>query len=161
MAFIKQIPYARNKNKYDLASVFIDNCGTCGTKHALLKELAIENSQPQVKLILCLFKMNKHNTPVISEILSKNNLDYILEVHSYLKIGSQVLDCTFPNSKSLLFIDDIISETEIESHQITDFKVNFHKKYLGQWLDNQSSLSIPFQELWQIREACIEKLSSQ
>ncbi|HET7819119.1 MAG TPA: hypothetical protein VFL70_07400, partial [Bacteroidia bacterium] len=42
-AFIQQLPYGRNLNKNNLASLFIDNCGTCSTKHALLKTLADEN----------------------------------------------------------------------------------------------------------------------
>ena len=35
--FVSQLPYGRNQNKNNLLTVFTDNCGTCSTKHALLK----------------------------------------------------------------------------------------------------------------------------
>ena len=73
--FIKQLPYGRNNNKNDLTSLFFDNCGTCSTKHALLKSLAIEQFQDDVKLNLGIFKMNGQNTPAIRQTLMKHNLD--------------------------------------------------------------------------------------
>ena len=49
-------------------------------KHAVqrmqLKELAIENSYPQIRLMLGLFKMNKRNTPTISNIIFKSWFKY-------------------------------------------------------------------------------------
>ena len=42
--FIKELAYGRNADKNNLTSVFMDNCGTCSTKHALLKRLADENN---------------------------------------------------------------------------------------------------------------------
>jgi hypothetical protein len=48
LLFIRQIPYGRNPDKYNLASVFTDNFGTCSTKHALLKRLADENNFEKV-----------------------------------------------------------------------------------------------------------------
>ncbi|MFN6341326.1 MAG: hypothetical protein ACK4Y6_02890, partial [Bacteroidota bacterium] len=42
--FVRQLAYGRNADKNNLTSVFTDNCGTCSTKHALLKKLADENN---------------------------------------------------------------------------------------------------------------------
>ncbi len=61
--FIKELAYGRNPDKVNLVSVFTDNCGTCSTKHALLKRLADENNFETVKLIVGLFKMNKNSRP--------------------------------------------------------------------------------------------------
>ena len=66
--FIRNLPYRRNLNKDNLATVFIDEYGTCSTKHALLKILAEENNQPHFKLILGIFKMNGINTPKIKSV---------------------------------------------------------------------------------------------
>lgn len=159
--FVKQIPYGRNNNKHDIACVFKDLKGTCSTKHALLKTLAMENGQDAVKLILCLFKMNSKNTPAINEILSQHNLEYIPEAHNYLHVCGKIIDCTFPGSSNHSFINDIISETDIQPEQVTSYKVNFHKAFLQKWLNEQDDLSISFETLWQIREACIAKLSSR
>jgi hypothetical protein len=60
--YIKHLPYGRNNNKYNLASLFTDKCGTCSTKHAVLKQLALENNCTDVQLMLVLFKMNTINT---------------------------------------------------------------------------------------------------
>ena len=158
ITFIRQLPYGRNKDKRDLTTLFNDGFGTCSTKHAVLKELAVENSFSQIKLMLALFKMNKYNTPAISKILLKENLEYIPEAHNYLKIENSIVDCTFPNSFRLNFINDLITETEIESNQIGDYKVSFHKQYLKTWLLQKSSLTISLQNLWIIREKCIAAL---
>jgi thiol-disulfide isomerase/thioredoxin len=72
--FVRQIAYGRNSDKNNLTSVFADNCGTCSTKHALLKRLADENKFENVKLMVGLFKMNKQNTPEISATLKKKSI---------------------------------------------------------------------------------------
>ncbi len=160
MQFTRQLPYGRNNNKYNLLTVFDDNCGTCSTKHALLKTLAVENDQPNVKLVLGLFKMNKFNTPKVISLLIKNNLDHIPEAHNYLKIDDEIIDCTNLNSGPGDFVNDLISEQEIQPAQITGFKVALHKAYLQEWLPKQPGLAISFSELWQIREECIAALST-
>lgn len=109
--------------------------------------------------MLGLFKMNKHNTPLIAGILQQEGLTYIPEAHNYLKIGTTIIDCTFPGSYNTGFIKDIMIETEINPHQITDHKIRFHKDHLEKWL-KASSLPFSLQELWQIREHCIAALGT-
>jgi len=159
--YIKQIPYGRNENKKDVSTVFTDYRGTCSSKHALLKELCIENSKQGFKLMLCLFKMNSRNTPSITSILNEHNLDHIPEAHNYLKVGTQIIDCTFPKTTLNLSKDEIILEMEISPDQITDFKVNYHKAYLQKWLKEQPLLTISFEQLWEVREASIASFSMQ
>ena len=157
--FIKQLAYGRNADKNNLATVFTDNCGTCSTKHALLKRLADENEFEKVKLIVGLFKMNKKNTPQVSSTLQKYNLEYIPEAHCYLKFEDQIIDLTKLNSKPTDFLDELIEEIEILPEQITDFKVNYHKNYLASWLDKNKQINLSLNDLWKIREECIQKLS--
>lgn len=157
--FIKQLAYGRNADKNNLATVFTDNCGTCSTKHALLKRLADENEFEKVKLIVGLFKMNKKNTPQVSSTLQKYNLEYIPEAHCYLKFEDKIIDLTKLNSKPTDFLDELIEEIEIIPEQITDFKVNYHKNYLASWLDKNKQINLSLNELWEIREECIQKLS--
>lgn len=157
--FIRQLAYGRNAEKNNLATVFTDNCGTCSTKHALLKRLADENEFEKVKLIVGLFKMNKKNTPQVSSTLQKYNLEYIPEAHCYLKFEDKIIDLTKLNSKPTDFLDELIEEIEILPEQITDFKVNYHKNYLASWLDKNKQINLSLNELWEIREECIQKLS--
>jgi thiol-disulfide isomerase/thioredoxin len=157
--FVRKLAYGRNADKNNLVSVFTDNCGTCSTKHALLKKLADENNFVKVKLIVGLFKMNKNNTPEISETLQKNQLEYIPEAHCYLKFEDQIIDLTRINSKPIDFLDDLIEEIEISPEQITDYKVNFHKKYLITWLDKNEQINLSINDIWKIREQCIMDLA--
>lgn len=158
--FVRQLTYGRNEDKNNLASVFADNCGTCSTKHALLKRLADENNFEKVKLIVGLFKMNEKNTPEISATLLQNKLEYIPEAHCYLKFEDQILDLTKINSKPTDFLDDLIEEIEITPEQITDYKVHYHKNYLITWLDNNKQINLSLNDIWKIREQCIQDLAN-
>ncbi len=156
---IRNFPYRRNLNKDKLATVFSDNCGTCSTKHAVLKILAEENHQTDFKLILGIFRMNGNNTPKIKSVLEAYNLDYFPEAHNYLKFNNQILDFTKRNSSEQDFIDNLLEETEIQAHQINHFKIEFHKNYLRKWLSENPQILYSLDELWQIREKCIKALS--
>ena len=158
--FVKELAYGRNADINNLASVFADNCGTCSTKHALIKRLADENNFETVKLIVGLFRMNKINTPEISATLLQNNLEFIPEAHCYLKIEELILDLTKINSKPTDFLDDLIEEIEISPEQITEYKVNYHKNYLVTWLDNNKQINLSLNDIWKIREQCIQDLAN-
>jgi hypothetical protein len=157
--YIRQLPYKRNSNKNDLSSVFVDQYGTCSTKHALLRQLAVDNKADNVKLILGVFKMSKLNTPQIGTTLDKYGLIYILEAHNYLLVENEIIDCTKTGFGVDNFVADLIAEIEIEPNQITDFKVNYHKDILQNWLSENPQIKLSFNELWTIREQCIEDLA--
>ena len=114
--YVRHLPYKRNTDKENLLTVFSDSCGTCSTRHALLRELAIENGRPEIKLALGVYKMSKENTPKVAGTLQRSQLEYIPEAHNYLKLGSEILDCTNSTSGAANFIDYLISEIEIEPY---------------------------------------------
>lgn len=156
--FVTALPYGRNKNKNDLITVFTDNSGTCSTKHALLKQLAVEHNDTSIQLMLGLFKMNATNTPAIAATLAQHGLTYLPEAHNYLRYQGIIFDFTKPGFDKAIWAQDLIEEMEITPSHITDFKVAYQKNYLAQWLKtNQINLSID--EIWAIREQCIQDLS--
>jgi hypothetical protein len=157
--FIKELPYRRNANKNDLITIFKDHCGTCSTKHAVLKKLADENSFKGLDLTLGLFKMNAENTPTISSILQKNKLTYLPEAHIYLKFNSCIYDYTTIHSKPTDFVNDLMEELILQPNQISDFKVSYHKRQLIHWLENNPHIKYTLNDVWAIREQCIQKLS--
>lgn len=157
--YIQNLPYGRNLDKDNLKIVFTDNKGTCSTKHAVLKQLADENNNTDVKLILGIFKMNFTNTPKISKTLKKYNLDYIPEAHNYLKYGNTVFDFTGISNSASNFIDDLIYEIEIEPSEINQVKIQIHKNFLIDWLKENPAINYSIEELWTIREQCIQDLS--
>lgn len=159
ITFIKHLPYGRNANKNDLSTLFADGCATCGTKHALLKQLALEHQEENIHLITGLFRMHGKNTPAVAETLQAHRLGYLPEVHCYLKFMGRRFDFTTANPKSLNFEPDLIKEKEILPDQITDYKVAYHKHHLAAWLKANPQLPYSLEELWTIREQCIQDLS--
>lgn len=159
--FVRRLPYGRNDNKSDLTTLFTDNCGTCSTKHALLKKLAEENSIDNLKLMTGIFRMHSDNTPKVSTTLKKYKLNYIPEAHCYLKYKNLIIDCTTETSKSEDFENELIEEIEIQADQIADVKITYHKQYLSHWLEKQKIVHLTLIDIWKIREQCISDLSTK
>lgn len=157
--FIQNLKYGRNPNKDDLKTVFTDAKGTCSTKHALLKQLANENHFDDIKLMLGVFKMNAKNTPNVAKTLTENSLEYIPEAHNYLKYKSETFDFTKPNSLSSDFVNDLLFETEIQPNEINQGKFQIHRSFLVKWLNDNTDIDYSLDEIWRIREQCIQSLS--
>ncbi len=156
--FVKQLPYGRNKNRFNLGLVLSEKKGTCSSKHALLKSIADLNNIPNIELILGIYKMNESNTPKIGTELTENAIEFIPQAHCYLKINGERIDFTSKESEFKKIEKDIIKEQKIEPEQVIEFKVNYHKKFIKSWL-KETQLGFDFNKIWQIREKCIENLT--
>ena len=55
--FVQLLPYGRNTNPKDPFAVLVEARGTCSTKHALLRRLAIEQSIA-IALVLGVYEMS-------------------------------------------------------------------------------------------------------
>lgn len=155
---VKNIPYGRNANRYDFSLVLSENKGTCSSKHAFLKDFADKNEIENVKLYIGIFKMNETNTPKLGDLLSNNKIKYIPEAHCYLKINQVPVDVTTVDSFYDKIKQDIVEEIEITPNQVSDFKVTYHKAFLKNWI-KETYQNNTFEEIWEIREQCISKLS--
>ena len=155
---VKNIPYGRNANRYDFSLVLSENKGTCSSKHAFLKDFADKNEIENVKLYIGIFKMNETNTPKLGDLLSNNKIKYIPEAHCYLKINQVPVDVTTVDSFYDKIKQDIDEEIEITPNQVSDFKVTYHKAFLKNWI-KETNQNNTFEEIWEIREQCISKLS--
>lgn len=156
--FIRFLPYGRNRNRMDLSLVLTEKKGTCSSKHAFLKQIADLNNVPDVKLILGVYKMSRENTPKIACVLEEKSIPYIPEAHCYLKIRGKQVDLTTKGTDFSRIEKDILEEKEIEPKQVAEFKVSFHKEFLRKWLP-KSGLTFSFDEIWSIRESCIQNLA--
>jgi hypothetical protein len=157
---VKHIPYGRNSNRHDFSLVLSENKGTCSSKHAYLKDFADKNGIENVNLYIGIFKMSEVNTPTVGDLLSKNAINYIPEAHCYLKINDVPLDVTTSESFYDKIKEVIIEEIEIIPEQVSDFKVDYHKAFLKKWIE-ETNQNYTFDEIWYIREQCIQKLSQQ
>lgn len=155
---VKLIPYGRNSNRHDFSLVISENKGTCSSKHAYLKDYATQNNISKVKLYIGIFKMNEQNTSKIAPLLSSNNIEFIPEAHCYLKINDIPVDVTSSESFYDKIKNEILEEIEIEPFQVVDFKINYHQDFLKKWIE-KTNQRLKFEEIWTIREKCIQKLS--
>ena len=156
--FIKNLPYGRNKNRTDLGLVLSEQKGTCSSKHALLKNIADLNSIPNIDLVIGIYRMTESNTPKIGTELTDNSIEFIPEAHCYLKINENRIDFTSEQSEFKKIEKGIIQEKLIEPNQVANFKVDYHKKFLKDWL-NETKSKFGFDQIWRIREKCIENLT--
>ena len=158
--YAENLPYTRISNKSDLSLTISENCGTCSSKHAFLKQVAIENEQNEIQLIVGIFKMNGVNTPVLSDILKEANLKYIPEAHCYLKYKNERFDFTKPDIDVNTFKDDILIEKKITPEQVGEWKVNFQKTFIENWL-LKNEMNFSLDEIWNVRERCIEAIGNE
>ncbi|HEU4497640.1 MAG TPA: VOC family protein [Flavobacterium sp.] len=158
LQFVRQLPYGRNSNRIDLSLVLTENKGTCSSKHAFLKKVAEENNIQGIELIMGIFKMTELNVPKIGKVLSENKISYLPEAHCYLKINGMPFDFTSSDSLYEKIKNDILEEVEIEPYQVSEYKIEYHKNYLKNWLAS-ADVNITFERLWEIREKCIRNLS--
>lgn len=156
--YISKLPYGRTSNREDLSLVFTEQKGTCSSKHALLASIAEENQLNNVSLLLVLFKMNGMNTPKIGSVLYKYNLPYIPEAHTVIQVGDSIVDATSPDANYEALENVVLHSEVINSSQIIDYKVQKHQDYLKDWLQ-KTTYNFSFEEVWNIREECINALS--
>ena len=158
--FVKSLPYGRNSNRFDFGLVISEKKGSCSSKHALLKKIADLNKIEKVKLVLGIYKMNQQNTPDIGNVLLENSIDFIPEAHCYLKIENNRIDITTDNSDFEKIKRDILKELEIEPEQVAEFKIEYHKRFLTNWISD-NEIYRNFNEVWEIREKCITNLTEK
>ncbi len=154
--WVEGLPYGRNTDRSDYELVLSEERGTCSTKHALVKAIAEENNWKGVELCLGFFMMSALNTPQIGTVLASHQLSTIPEAHTYLRINGKFTDLTGINTR--ITETDIGDEMEIEPGDIGILKEVMHKGYLAQWAEDENLSQSP-DELWQLREECIQKLA--
>ena len=117
------------------------------------------NNIPNINLILGMYRMNALNTPQIGTILINKGIEYIPEAHCYLKINGVRTDFTTKDSLFKNIEKDILQEIDIHPEKVIDFKIAYHKVFIKKWLKDTNS-KFNFQQIWYIREKCIENLAS-
>ncbi|MCB0707735.1 MAG: hypothetical protein KDC34_20610 [Saprospiraceae bacterium] len=156
--YVACLPYGRNTNRSDLSLVLKEKKGTCSSKHAFLKAVAEEQGATAWKLVIGIYKMHPGNTPGIGNGLVQNGLEYIPEAHCYLKYGDQRFDLTRIDSDFSRIAEDVLVEEEIQASQVDTYKVSMHQQFIKNWVQ-ESKLPQSFEEIWTIRESCIQSLS--
>jgi len=155
LAYLEKLPYQRISDPENLSLTIFEHCGTCSSKHAFLKLIAEEQGWEDFELILCMYKMNEENTPGIGPGLLEAGLSYIPEAHCYIKVGKEKIDITRPGASMVRIANMVLSEAPIGAEQIGEWKKNFHRSYIEEWI-NSEKLKFDLEEVWKIRENCIK-----
>jgi len=156
--YMQSLPYGRNTERTNYQAILHENKGTCSTKHAFLKQVSIEQNAFHIQFFLGIYQMQEHNTKGVGEVLSKYNLDYIPEAHTYLKCNNNIIDITRRVENNTCFKDYLLFEEQILPQQIGHYKIEMHKNFIKTWMINKKT-PYTFEEIWAIREACISALS--
>jgi hypothetical protein len=158
--FVSRLQYGRNTTIRDPLIVMRENRGTCSTKHALLRRLAVEQGL-NVALVLGIYEMHERNTPGVGPVLERYGLVALPEAHCYLRCGGKRIDVTREmDARPTEAIAEFFDEQDIDAEQIGDYKVTFHRQFLQRWLTETGAAGgRSLDEIWRIREECIAALS--
>jgi len=156
---VRNLSYERISDRNTFILVLSEQRGTCSSKHALLKALALENNFHSVSLCIGIYKMNSQNTAGIGSILENYNLSFIPEAHTYLRINNEIFDVTGLQTSERSFTDSILKELYVLPDQVGDFKVKLHQDYIRSWIKTER-VPYEYEEIWNLREQCIANLSA-
>lgn len=158
--YLKSLPYVRNTRPDDPLIVLTEERGTCSTKHALLRRLAVEQDL-DMALVLGVYEMAEQNTPGVGDVLRKYGLAALPEAHCYVRMAGRRIDVTRASDRSSsAAIPHFLHEEDIDPAQITDYKIALHKGFLLKWIVGNPGLGgWQLADLWNIREECIAALS--
>jgi hypothetical protein len=158
--FVSRLPYRRNTVVQHPLIVLQEGRGTCSTKHALLRRLAIEQSL-NVVLVLGIYEMHERNTPGVGSVLEKHGLETLPEAHCYLRFRDFRIDVTRPiDADPPERIAHFLHEEDIAPEQIGDYKTAVHRQFLRRWMaESGNARRRDLDEVWRIREECITALS--
>jgi hypothetical protein len=157
--WVCSLPYGRNSDPSGHLVVFTEGHGTCSTKHALIRRLAIEQ-ELDVALCVGIYEMTEQNTTGVGIVLEKYGLKALPEAHCYLRVGRKRVDLTrIPAQPPTEGISCFLHEEDIEPGQIGSYKIDLHKRHLSSWMIRQELIYHNLTDLWRIREECIARLS--
>jgi|HubBroStandDraft_5_1064220.scaffolds.fasta_scaffold509578_1 hypothetical protein len=157
--WVCSLPYGRNSDPNAQLIVFTEGRGTCSTKHALIRRLAIEQ-RLDVALSIGIYEMTAQNTPGVGAVLEKYDLKALPEAHCYLRFGQKRVDLTrFSVRPPTEGISSFLHEEDIEPEQIGSYKIKLHRQFLSLWMTRRETIGYNLDELWRIREECIAGLS--
>lgn len=156
LEWVQNLPYGRNSDRANYHLPFTEKKGSCSTKHALVKAIALENDWPGIDLCLGFFSMNGLNTPAVAATLAEHYLNAIPEAHTFLRIDGHYTDLT--GAQLLISETDIEDEMEIEPEDIGLLKEVMHRGRIAEWKEDEH-ISLSNEEIWKVREKCIAVLA--
>jgi hypothetical protein len=112
-------------------------------------------------LTLGIYEMHERNTPGVGAVLAPYHLAFIPEAHCYVTYDATRIDVTRSGAEPAEPISRFLHEEAIVPEQIGDYKVAMHRQFMQDWVQHHPELAagLLFDQLWQVREACIAALA--
>lgn len=160
-ARIARATYRRVSNPVNPLAVLQEGCGTCSSKHILLKRLADEQGKGErVKLMLGIFFWGPAFSPRLEPVLAGSGFPVLPEAHCYLRIDGCIVDLTSDAWGPPRFVETLAEEIEIDSmDSAMAMKRDRHRSWMANWLAREHP-EADFEMVWGLREACVHALSS-
>ncbi|MFP4545062.1 MAG: hypothetical protein ACLFQU_12585 [Candidatus Kapaibacterium sp.] len=155
--YVRDFNYSRISDKRDLSLVLKEKRGTCSDKHAFLAAVAQENGRDDIKLMTGIFPLSTVYSGKLVPVLKAGGISYVPEAHAYLKYEGKIYDFTRKENTPADIFGKFDAEREADPYELYISKNEFHKDYIKEHLDDFPGKS--FDDIWRIREACIETLS--
>jgi hypothetical protein len=152
--YIQNLPIGRTKSTIDFTLVFIENKGTCSTKHAILNQLAEENGNFEIELMFGIFLMNSETHPILTDFFTNKDYQILPESHCFLRYKGERYDFTSSKNIMTAIENKIVREQRIEPQQVGEWKEKIHQDYLMRWLKRKAEMKISLEEIWKDREYC-------
>ena len=153
---VRDIPYGRPASPLPLA-VFVENVGTCSSKHRLLAEVAHECGHSEIQLAVGIYEMCEANTPGVGEVLAAHGVASIPEAHCYLVAHGTRFDFTGLSAGRSSPFDVLLEEHIVLPEYLGMSKSRLHERALGAWA---LRVGMSRESAWQARESCIVALAS-
>ena len=103
-------------------------------------------------------EMTMERFPALASVFAKYHIDSMLETHCFLMFEKERLDVTFPQEITYPQASDYLEEWEITPEEIGSRKVKRHQEGMKRWM-KEKNIPYPFEQVWKIREECIDRLS--
>jgi hypothetical protein len=155
--FVRSLPYGRNSGCDEALIVLTEGRGTCSTKHALMRRLAVEQ-ELNIALVIGIYEMTAANTAGVGKVLSKYQLHALPEAHCYLRTEGRRVDITRAAGPAGIVPIKFLYEEDIDPAQIGRYKVDLHRQFLYRWMKEADPKSFSLEDLWRVREECIAAL---
>lgn len=159
-SFVWRLPYGRTSSRTDLRLVLREGQGTCSSKHAFLKALAVEQ-RLRVGLVLGFYEMTEANTPGVGPVLDAHGVASVLEAHCFLAAQGHDIDLTMPPGSVTGVTRRFLHRQLITAPQVGPYKVERHRQAMADWVQTLPAPRPTAAEMWDIREACIARLGEQ
>ncbi len=153
---LRALPYGRGTSRA-FSAPLLDGRGTCSTKHAAFKELALEQGFDDVALVLVMTALAPPVGPAVAAAAAAHGVPVIIDAHCRVDVAGEPVDLTFPDDEPPLRPGEELSQVHIAPDDVIEEKPRRHRAFVSEYA---AAHGLSAEALWAAREAFIAALAS-